>query len=129
MTATTSPSSAAVEARPETGELGGVGRDVADAGAGQPEPQVGLEVLDGAAAQVVGLVGGDDVVGPQAGDLADAPGGSSSVRSPAVPRAEVHPRAGRREPAGDVEQGLEAGLVVGHVEDDRDLAARSSGSV
>ena len=104
----------------QPGQLGGVRRDVADARTGQPEPQLALEVVRGAPAQVVGLVGGDDVVGPQPGDLAE---GLEDVVGAVAGRAErqVHPPAGGDEAPGDVEQCLEAGLVVGEVDDDGDL--------
>ncbi len=56
----------------DTLELGSVRLDLADADPGQPGAQVLVDVLDGAAAPVLRLVGDDDVVGSFAGDLADA---------------------------------------------------------
>ena len=65
---------------------------------------------------------GDDVVGPQPGDLAER---LEDLVGAVAGRAqrEVHPAAGGHQPAGDVEQRLEAGLVVGEVDDDGDVAA------
>jgi hypothetical protein len=111
-----------LDARLEAGELGGVGRDVSHPGVPQPDPQLGLEVLCRAPAQVLDLVGGDDVVGPQAGDLTE---GLEDLVGPVARGAqgEVHAPAGCAQAARDVEQCLETGLVVGEVDDDRHLAA------
>ena len=48
----------------------------------------------------------------------------SSVRSPTAPSAEQQPRARAAYAVHDLEQRLEPGLVVGEVDDDRDLADR-----
>ena len=93
-----------------------------DADPAEPSPEVALDVLDRAAPQVLPLVGQNHVVGPLAGELTEALDGLVG----AVPRraeAQVDPATLGREPVGDLEERLQAGLVVSHVEDDRGAAA------
>ena len=85
-----------LDERLQPGQLGLVGLDVGDAGAGQPDAQVVLEVSHGAALQV-GLVRSHDPVGPQPGELPDRLQ-QLVVRSPAAPEPEVHPPPGTRRP-------------------------------
>ena len=107
-------------------ELGVVTRHVEHTDLGQPLAEEPEQPVDGASAQVVL---GDlelHVVGSTAGDLAH---GHDRVVG-AVTRAaepEPHRAAGRDETVGDLEQGLEARLVVGHVHDDRGPAATLEG--
>ena len=105
--------------RLQPAELGLVGLDVGHPGPGEPDPQVRLELLHRAPAQVVRLVGGDDPVGPQPGHLADR---LEQVVGAVAGQAEaqVHLPPGHLEPVRDVHQRLETRLVVGEVDDDRD---------
>src|SRR5690606_27786685 len=75
-----------------------------------------LEVLDGPAAEVPALVDDVHAVGADPGQLTHA----DEDLVGAVPhpgQAEVDPAARRSQTLGDVEQGVQPGLVVGHVDD------------
>ena len=129
MSATTSPSSATSRQRLQARRArSGRTRCRATPARASPSRSWASRSVGGAPAQVVVLVGRDDVVGAQPGDLTERLEDVVGAVAGGAER-EVHPAAGRREPAGHVEQRLEAGLVVREVDDDGDLAARRRRSV
>ena len=86
-----------------------------------PAPQQCLDLLQGAAAQVLLLVADRHDVGVARGDLAEH---LEQVVLPVADRtqAEQQPPAGGADTAHDLDHRLEAGLVVGEVHHHRDLA-------
>ena len=110
-----------LEQRLERVELGRVGLDVGDAdalGAGAQQP---LELLEGAAAEVLLLVADRHDVGVAGGDLAEHLEQVVLAVADGA-EAEQQPAAGRPDPAHDLDHRLEPGLVVGEVHHHRDLA-------